>query len=62
MTFIEDFDEKVEILNILMDQYSNRPFKYSEPAVRNVKIWKVPVEKVTGKVFGIPYKESHYYK
>ena len=62
VTFVEDFDEKVKILDILMEQYTDRPFKYSDPAVRNVKIWKIPVDKMTGKVFGVPYRESHHYK
>lgn len=60
--FIEDFDQKVEVLNILMEQYTNRPFKYSDPAVRNVKIWKVEVTSISGKIFGVPYKKSHEYK
>lgn len=60
--FVEDFDQKVDALNILMAQYTERPFKYSEPAVRNVKIWKVQIETVSGRIFGVPYKESHAYK
>lgn len=61
VTFIEDYDAKIEALNLLMRQYTEKPFKYSEPAIRNVKIWKVSVDKVSGKVFGVPYKESHTY-
>lgn len=60
--FIEDFDQKVEALNILMAQYTEKPFKYSDPAVRNVKIWKVEVDEISGKIFGVPYKKSHEYK
>lgn len=50
--FVEDFDEKVEILNILMAQYSDREFKYSEPAVRNVGIMKVKIQTQGAKSFG----------
>lgn len=60
--FVEDFDEKVEALNILMEQYTKRPFKYSDPAVRNVKIWKIKIDRISGKIFGVPYKKSHEYK
>lgn len=60
--FVEDFDEKIAILNILMEQYTDQPFRYSEPAVKNVKIWKVPADELTARVFGVPYKESHQYK
>ena len=60
--FIEDFDKKIEVLNILMSQYTDREFKYSEPAIRNVKVWKVELTDVSAKIFGIPYKESHHHK
>lgn len=60
--FIDDFDQKIEILDILMAQYSDRKFKYSDPAIRNVKVWKVEVNEVTAKIFGVPYKDSHHYK
>jgi nitroimidazol reductase NimA-like FMN-containing flavoprotein (pyridoxamine 5'-phosphate oxidase superfamily) len=59
--FIEDFDLKIEALNKLMKQYTNHSFKYSDPAIRNVKIWKVEIDEVSAKIFGVPYKESHHY-
>lgn len=55
--FIEDMDEKREALNIIMEQYSGDEFKYSDPAVRNVKMWKVPVDKMTCKEFGAPHEQ-----
>lgn len=54
--FIEDFEAKIEILNILMGQYSDKEFVYSDPAIRNVKIWKVNLDQITCKVFGAPHK------
>ena len=39
--FVEDIEEKRSALNIIMKQYSEKEFKYSDPAVKNVKIWKV---------------------
>ena len=60
--FEEDFDEKVRILNILMKQYTDRPFTYSTPAVNNVCVWKVEVETISTKVFGVPHPNSRNYK
>lgn len=53
--FVEDQDRKVDALNIIMKQYTDRPFKYADPAVVNVKIWEVPVDEISCKGFGIPY-------
>lgn len=54
--FVEDFDAKVEALNIIMRQYTDREFKYGAPAVRNVKIWKVRLDDVSCKEFAAPYR------
>jgi len=50
--FIDDFDEKTRCLELLMAQYSKREFKFSQPAVENVGILKVPIEKISAKEFG----------
>ena len=57
--FVEDFEKKVEALDILMRQYSGRAFTYGAPAVRNVKIWRVEIEEMSGKEFGVPYKKHN---
>lgn len=62
VSFIEDLNDKVEALDILMSQYTKQPFKYSEPSVVNVKVWKVEIEQVSARIFGVPYRESHQYK
>ena len=51
--FIEDIDEKREALDIIMRQYTSDEFKYSEPAVRNVKVWEVKISKMTCRSFGL---------
>ncbi|MDR3194288.1 MAG: pyridoxamine 5'-phosphate oxidase family protein [Tannerella sp.] len=56
VVFENDFDRKTEALNILMRQYSDKTFRYARPAVENVKIWRVTVEKMTCKEFGAPHK------
>lgn len=50
--FVEDFDEKVEVLNILMKHYTNKYFEYSNPAVVNVKVWKIEIDSITSREFG----------
>jgi nitroimidazol reductase NimA-like FMN-containing flavoprotein (pyridoxamine 5'-phosphate oxidase superfamily) len=50
--FVDDFDEKTHCLNLLMSQYSDREFKFSKPAVENVGIIKVAIEKISAKEFG----------
>ena len=60
--FEEDYDEKVKALNSIMRQYSDREFSYSAPAVRNVKIWKVVLDEITAKEFGVPSKNAVRYK
>lgn len=55
VVYEEDFDKKREALDIIMKQYVEREFVYSDPAVRNVKIWKVELEQMTCKAFGAPH-------
>ena len=37
--FIEEIDEKRRALDIIMRHYTDSEFNYSDPAVRNVKVW-----------------------
>lgn len=49
---VEDFDEKERLFTQFMTQYSDLPFKFSAPAIRNVGVLIVPIEKLTAKEFG----------
>ncbi len=49
---IDDFDEKTRMLKLLMNQYSDREFKFSKPSVENVGIIKVKIAKISAKHFG----------
>jgi nitroimidazol reductase NimA-like FMN-containing flavoprotein (pyridoxamine 5'-phosphate oxidase superfamily) len=49
---VEDFSEKERIIKQFMTQYSDLPFKFNEPAIRNVGILLVPIEKLSAKEFG----------
>lgn len=60
--FEEEYNEKVKALDIIMRQYSDRSFNYSAPSVKNVKIWKVAVEKISAREFGVPSKNVFQYK
>ncbi len=55
VVFEDEFDKKTEALDIIMSQYSDKEFLYSDPAVLNVKIWKVRLDKVTCKEFAAPH-------
>lgn len=51
--FIEDPAEKRRALNILMKQYTgNDNYKYNDPAIKNVLVYKVVAEKMEGRAFG----------
>jgi len=50
--FVEDFDEKIRCLERIMAQYSGLEFKFGAPAVKNVGIFKVRIQKISGKIFG----------
>jgi hypothetical protein len=49
---VDEYDEKVRCLELLMAQYSNREFKFNAPAVKNVGVMKVHIEKISAKEFG----------
>jgi nitroimidazol reductase NimA-like FMN-containing flavoprotein (pyridoxamine 5'-phosphate oxidase superfamily) len=50
--FVDDFDEKTRCMNLMMGHYSDREFMFSKPAVENVGIIKVAIEKISAKEFG----------
>jgi uncharacterized protein len=56
VTFIDDLDEKELTMNQLMKNYTDRTFKYSKPALQNVKVWRVKIEEMTAKAFGQNFK------
>jgi nitroimidazol reductase NimA-like FMN-containing flavoprotein (pyridoxamine 5'-phosphate oxidase superfamily) len=50
--FIVDPDEKIRCLNVVMAHYADRKFEYSAPAVREVMVFRVKIEKIEGRVYG----------
>lgn len=57
--FIEDYDKKVEILNLMMQHYTQRKFTYSAPAINNVLVWKVNPQKISCRAFGQSAKKQY---
>jgi nitroimidazol reductase NimA-like FMN-containing flavoprotein (pyridoxamine 5'-phosphate oxidase superfamily) len=55
VTFLEDMNLKRDALDHIMKQYSDKHFEYNDPAIRNVKIWRIDVDKITCKEFGAPH-------
>lgn len=56
VSFVEDLLEKELALNLTMKNYTDRPFKYSKPALVNVKVWRVKIDEMTAKSFGQNFK------
>ena len=50
--FVDDYEEKYRLLKTFMSQYSEREFKFNPPAVKNVGILKVHIQKISAKEFG----------
>jgi len=48
---LEDFDQKVEGLNIIMKNFTDRTFEYSKPAINNVMVMKIQIDRWTGRSF-----------
>ena len=50
--FVEDLDEKHKALKIIMAQYSDQQFQFSDSKVKATAIIKVDIESMTGKQSG----------
>lgn len=50
--FVEDMKEKENALSVMMNRFTNQPYRFSEPALCNVKVWKIRAEKMSAKSFG----------
>jgi nitroimidazol reductase NimA-like FMN-containing flavoprotein (pyridoxamine 5'-phosphate oxidase superfamily) len=53
VVYENDPDSKINVLNIFMRHYTGKTFNYAAPAVKNVKIWRVALEKITCKETGV---------
>ena len=58
----EEFSAKLEALNVIMSQYVEKKFSYSIPAINNVKIWKLRIDNIAAREFGIMRPGTISYK
>lgn len=56
--FVEELEEKDRLMKLFMKQYTDREFKISIPAIRNVKIWLLKPDRMTAKAFGQNFRNS----
>lgn len=52
IVFVDNHDDKIDALNHIMKNYTDRDFGYKNPAVTEVLVFKLPVEKFEAKVHG----------
>lgn len=50
--FIDDFDAKIDGLNIIMRKYTGKDFDFNAPSIHEVLCWRVNVEEWEGRVYG----------
>ena len=50
--FVKDYDKKIEVLNKVMEKYTDKTFTYNSPAVNNVEAFIVEIESITAKESG----------
>lgn len=52
VSFVDDEHEKVSALDVIMLQYTDQTYRFSAPAVKNVCVMKVEVQKLEGRAYG----------
>lgn len=52
MEFIDEYKAKEEALKIIMSNYSEREFSFNAPAVKDVMVYRMKVEKLHGRALG----------
>lgn len=51
-SFLEDTNDKLKALNIIIDQYSDKPFQFPENATSGTTVVKIEISSMTGKQSG----------
>jgi len=52
VSFVNAFEKKEEALNFIMQKYTGKNFTYNKPAVDDICIFKVNIERMSGKSSG----------
>jgi uncharacterized protein len=50
--FIEDPEQKTQIMNIVMKNYASCEFTYNQPSMNEIICWIVKIDKLEGKING----------
>lgn len=50
--FVNDYDEKIKIFNVIMKKYTGKEFSYNAPAINSVAVMKVKVYEFTCRESG----------
>ena len=50
--FVTEQEDKIDALNEIMKQYTDREYKYSDPSVKEVMVFKVNIQKLEGRAYG----------
>lgn len=50
--FVTDALEKTSALDIIMKQYTESEYRYSDPAIENVCVFKVELDTIEGRAYG----------
>jgi uncharacterized protein len=50
--FIEDYDQKIALLNKVMTHYTGKDFTYNAPSIHEVATYRVVIDEMTGKKLG----------
>jgi uncharacterized protein len=52
VSFIEDYDKKVEVITEVMKKYTGKEYQYSKPSILNLETFIIEIESWTGKESG----------
>ncbi|HZX62029.1 MAG TPA: pyridoxamine 5'-phosphate oxidase family protein, partial [Bacteroidales bacterium] len=50
--FIEDPEQKIQIMNIVMKNYVSGDFTYNQPSMNEIICWIVKIDNLEGKING----------
>lgn len=50
---VDNYDEKERILRLLMSRYTSNECRMAPPAIRNVRIWAISIDRLSCRSFGL---------
>jgi nitroimidazol reductase NimA-like FMN-containing flavoprotein (pyridoxamine 5'-phosphate oxidase superfamily) len=49
---IDDFDEKIKVMNLFMQKYTGKTFSFNPPAIRHVAVFRITPKLIEGRAYG----------